>query len=979
MRKAAIMATSALTACLSVTVAHAQATAANSPVEAPASADQAADDGTIVVTGTRLGGGFNTPTPVTVLSADQLLASAPTSAGEALATLPAFIGSQSSSKLGMATSVFGAAQALLNLRQLGAGRTLVLLNGERLPFTNPNGTVDTNVIPQALLKKVDVVTGGASASYGADAVAGVVNFILDDKFEGAKLDMRIGETRYGDARNAHVTFAAGHAFMDGRLRVQGSVDAFIQSGIGFEPNGRKWFDQSAGFVTLPAGSATTFGIIPDVRFSTVTPGGLVTRVTSNTGAAINVPGLSNMQLAQGGAPVAYNTGSFAGSSFQSGGDGPRAVNALSPEQKRISLFGAASYELNDTTEIYLQTIYSRSYSDAKSVYVVSPGSRGFTIYADNAYLTPALKSLMAANNVASFTIGRLNEDLPALENKNYSTLFRISTGIKGKLGADWSYDVGFAYGRSEQNFGQYLPGIRALYAASDAVVNPANNQIVCRSTLAGLDPGCVPINLLGPNAVSPEGANYIMSWDNGDTVDKQTLITANLRGTLPSFDFGAGPISLATGFSWKVDNARRDVTPLGTTTVSCAGLRRTGCAANDGVYGGYPTYNPGPLAGRIAVTEFYAELGIPVLKDVPMFKSLDLSIAGRLADYSTSGTAYAWKLGANWQVTDDFRIRVTRSQDIRAPNINELFSTVTNVISQTSLLLPSSSAPGPLATSTSSITTGNPSLVPEVAQTLTLGGVYRPSWLPGVQLSVDYYNINLEKAIFSLTNQSIIDNCAAGSQSDCALISVGGTPVTSTAGLNGATAVSILVPPSNIGNIKTSGIDVELAASLHPLGGKLDLRFMGNYVLSYSNSSAVTPNGPIIIDSLGLLTNSLLGIPRWTANLTQNYELPVGTNRSVVFGLEEQLIAGGKYNANYTPAQLSDADNTVPMVTYVNAHLAYKFAAFGGQQELSFNVSNLFNVSPPKLPLATTYQTSTNYFIYDALGQRFTLGLKARW
>ena len=227
MGKAMILATSALTACLSVNVAQAQTTEDTSAVAAPASVDQPAEETAIVVTGTRLGGGFNTPTPVTVLSADQLLASAPTSAGEALATLPAFIGSQSSSKLGMATSVFGASQALLNLRQLGAGRTLVLLNGERLPFTNPNGTVDTNVIPQALLKKVDVVTGGASASYGADAVAGVVNFILDDKFEGAKLDMRIGETRYADARNAHVTFAAGHAFMDGREIARGlaSYDA----------------------------------------------------------------------------------------------------------------------------------------------------------------------------------------------------------------------------------------------------------------------------------------------------------------------------------------------------------------------------------------------------------------------------------------------------------------------------------------------------------------------------------------------------------------------------------------------------------------------------------------------------------------------------------------------------------------------------------------------------------------------------------
>lgn len=929
----------------------------------------------IVVTGSRLPSTFNAPTPLTVVSGEDLAKSSPSSVSEALVQLPAFSGSQLTSNLGRATSIFGAGQALLNLRGLGSNRTLVLLDGERLPPSNLSGSVDINVIPQVLLKRVDVVTGGASASYGSDAVAGVTNFIIDTDFKGVKLDLSGGQTVYSDMKNNRIQGAFGTSFADDRGRFVASADYFRSTGIGLGPTGRDWYDFGPGFSTMPAGSATTFGVIPNPVLSTMAYGGLVDQVTSTTGASINVAGLSNFYFSAPGVLQPFDFGINRGPSFQTGGSGPRAEQGISPSQRRISAFGHAEYDVLDSLTAFVGALYSTSRNRGDNFFAFQQGARGFRIYSDNAYLTPALRTLMANNNVASFRIGRLTREIPWI-NLSETELLRFNGGLKGELIAGWDFDASLAYAKSKQDFGQNHSIVRNIYAAADAVVDPNSGNIVCRSTLSGLDVGCVPINVLGPDTISAAGLTYVSGFVYGYTTVKQLTSGINVRGDLgEGFNLGAGPISLAFGASYRDEDTVRTVSPRSNIFTSCAGLRPTGCTAFNGAYGGYAAYNPSPLNGEVEVLEGYGEIGIPVLKDVPMIRSLDLNLALRVTDYSTSGTVYTWKVGPSWEITDDLRLRATRSRDIRAPSAEELFATVSRTGSVTNLLYPNSKAPGPLQTTTIQVSTGNSSLQPEVADTLTVGGVYSPSWLPGLQISADYYSIKVKGAIAGVASQVIIDGCAAGDQAFCSLITLAGAPVTSTASLNGATGVSLRSAPVNVAQIRVSGIDAEIAYSTDLAGGKLNLRALGSYAIKNGNSADAAPTGPIRIGAYGI--NG--GVPRWTLNLRQGFEKDVGNNQSFGFGLEERIIASGKVNPNYLPTQFPNSQNGVPSVMFVNANAHYDFELGGAKTQLYVNVQNLFNQDPPSVPTASSVQLPTNFELYDVLGQRFTVGARVRF
>lgn len=993
MRRSACAAAALIQASVLVSAAHAQPApavpspasqpAAEAPVgnnqDAPQSETASVED--VVVTGSRLPSGFSTATPVTIVSMEQLDALSPNSAGEALTRLPAFVGSQVTSKGGSSSQLLSGAQALLNLRGLGSNRTLVLLNGERLPATNVLGSVDTNVIPQALLQRIDVVTGGASASYGSDAVAGVVNFVLDTRFTGVKIEATTGETSYGDGLNRHLSVTAGHDF--GRFRLEGSAEYFQQDGIGLPPTGRRWFDRAAGLVTLPAGSATQFGIVDDVRFSTSTRGGLVVRLNPVAGTTVGAAGtaaLLNHQFGEGGQVIAYDRGAFNGSAFQSGGDGSTPVNALSPDQERYGAFVHGEFDLNDRLTFYGDVLYNKSTTESVGTYSYQQGTRAFTIYADNPFLSDSLRTLMTANNIASFNLGRNGAELP-IRTLTENSLVRIATGLKGQFENGWNFDLNFTAAEAKQDFAARHTINRNLYAAADAVRAP-NGSIVCRSTLSGLDTGCVPINVLGLNTISAEGVDYVSGFNRGVTTDRQWTLSANLNGEFADpLHLAAGPISFAVGAAYRSDDVERVVSPLANIFTSCTGLRASGCAAYNGVYGGYQTYNPSPLAGVIEVGEAYAELGVPIVKDLPWAQSVDLTLAGRATHYNTSGMTYTWKVGPNWTVNDQLRLRATRSQDIRAPSANDLFSDVSSSTTTSSIIYPSSNAG--LNVITVGLTVGNPDLKPEVAQTLTFGGVYQPAWLPGLSLSADYFEVRIKDAIAAPVSQSVVDACFAGDQAFCKFITVGGNPITTTNGITPSTAgVVIRLAPINVAEVKTSGLDLEAGYKTDLWGGKLSLRALGSYAFTYENSALTAPNGPDLIGAMGL--NQLAipsggGIPRWTATLAQGYEFPLADDRSLAIGVTERLIAPGKVNPNYTEAQLSAEQNDVPQITYVDASAAYRFNAGGAAMSLSLNVFNVFNTDPPVTPIATTFQAPTNFQIYDVLGRQFSISLKAQW
>lgn len=945
-----------------------EASAADAEVgpSAPAASQGADALQEVVVTGTRLTTKFSAPTPVTSVTADQLLLVSPNDIAMALSQAPALSDTILGSQAGSASGAAGTnGQSLLNLRGLGVNRTLVLLDGQRLGTTNVQDSVDINIIPQSLLKRVDIVTGGASASYGSDAVAGVVNFILDTTYQGFKADVSAGTTTYGDATNGNITLAFGHAFGDS-IRVIAGANLFKQGGIGLPPTGRSWNDNPyVGYPNPVAGALPTFLVEPDGRSSSGTFGGLITGVKGCASAACKA--LVDQQFGPGGVLEPFQQGAFAGSSYASGGQGAYVPFGISPATDRENALLHTEWDVNSDLTLFGEGLFNRTYTSLAAQYPYQTGTVQFTIFPNNAYLPASVKSVFAANpSLTSFTMGRFSPDIGDETVNTLEEVGRVSFGAKGHINERWTFDASLAEQYTVNNLDVIEPINRNLYAAADAVVSPANGQVVCNSTLQGLDPGCVPINLFGAGSPSTAAANYIEGTNRGDTVFRQTGFEANLRGDLgEKFNLGAGPISVASGIAFHHDSADRHVDSLSAITTSCTGLR--GCPATlNGRYGGYQYYNPGPLYGWTSATEGYAEIGIPLLKDLPLVRSLDADLAGRMTDYSISGYQDTWKLGLQWALNRSIRVRGTTSQDVRAPDVLELFSSPSTKVSFD--LFPYSSAPTTTRVSAVNATVGNTNLSPEIAHTSTAGIVLTPSWMPGLQTSVDYYRIKIDHAIESLISQGVVDGCAQGNSSYCQLITVNGTPITSISQITAATTGLVVTGPAeNVGVERTSGIDLESVYTQSMGGGNLTARMIGNYLLTENLPTAIT--GCAQTELVGAIGGCLgaNGYVRWKGNVSVQYDTP----RYGVF-VQERFISKGRADP-WDVVGVTVNRNAVPMVEYTDMTLSYSV----GSGQVYFNVTNLFNRNPPETIIsAGAYDAMTSYDVYDVLGRRFALGFR---
>lgn len=925
----------------------------------------------IVVTGSRLAvNGFNTPTPVTVMDADQLRNRSQDNVAVALNELPQMRGSTVAGAVPSTSADLGTnGQNLLSMRGLGSRRTLVLLDGNRLPKTNIQGSTDLNILPQALIKRVDVVTGGASASYGSEAVAGVVNFILDTRFEGIKGSVNGGVTTYGDNASLHLSLAAGHSFAGGRARIVASAEYLHEDPVGYsnQPNGRDWFDHASGTYVNPVpGAPPRLLVVPDIRHSDASVGGLITSGP-----------LKGMQFGAGGTLVPFDGGTTPTGQDTSGGEGGRVTAQLTPRSSRRTFFAHGEYDLTDTLTAFTELSYgrSRSYNVTFPAYQYLASGQ-FTVFRGNAYLPAEVAAMFDANPaLSSFTVGRFSEDMPPLVNIADMLHGRVSIGIKGRIGGRWSYDTNAMVSKVRQDLDRLSTISHNLYAAADAV-RDATGQIVCRSNLRGLDPSCVPMNIFGPGAVSAAAGDYVTGVNQGHTTFRQATFNANMRGDLGDrFALPAGPVAIALGFSYRNESVRRVVDALSATFVDCTTVRGCPAAMDSGTYyGGYLSYNPSPISGRVTASEVYAEMGMPLLKDVRFARELTLTLAGRRTDYNLSGSTYSWKVGSGWQVDDDLRLRYTRSRDIRAPSPVELFGVGSTSTGQS--LLPGSTAVYGGAThivvNRSYTGIGNPALNPERGLTETYGGVYKPSWAPGLQVALDYYDVAISDAIDTPSNVAIIDGCYKGDAAYCRLMTLnsGQTPITDIAQVTpGAVGFTIRATPANITSLRTSGLDFDLSYSRTVRGGTLTARAMGNYLLTASNSSLATTNARLV----GALEQNQTW-PQWTGSLSVAYS----TDRFDLF-VQERLISKGTRNANFVEG-VDISSNRVPMIAYTDIGVTARFAQPGGNRvELFFGVKNLFDQPPPGTAISTsTSAPLTNFTLYDVLGRRFTLGLRFR-
>jgi len=923
----------------------------------------------VVVTGSRLGANFAAPTPVTSVSSEQLSLVSPNDLATGLAQIPALNDSVLSTQAATASAASGTnGQSLLNLRGLGVNRTLVLLDGQRLGTTNVADSVDINMIPQTLLKRVDIVTGGASASYGSDAVAGVVNFILDTGFQGFKADVGAGTTTYGDATNGNVQLAFGKA-LGNDLRFIIGANFFKEGGIGILDTGRNWHDNPTVAYPNPASGTLPQTILePDARASNGTYGGLITGVQGCATAACKA--LVGQQFGAGGALEPFQVGADAGSTFASGGEGATVNYGLSPAMDRENVLLHSEWDANSNLTFFTEGIFARTKTTLDGQYSSMTSTTQYTIYPNNAFLPGALQQFFAANpTAASFTLGRVSADLGSQDVDTLTEVGRFSAGAKGNVNDRWSFDASLGEQYTVNDLDVAEPIDRNTYAAVNAVVNPATGKTVCASQLLGLDPTCVPANVFGPGAISPAASDYIDGVNRGDTVFRQTSFESNLRGDLgDNITLGAGPISVATGLDYRHDIADRHVDALSDTDISCTGV--AGCPkAFSGRYGAYYFYNPTPFYGWTSATEGYAEIGIPLLKGLPAVKSLSLDLAGRLTDYNLSGFQDSWKLGVQWAANDSFSVRSTASQDIRAPDVLELFNP--GSVTLASDIFPSSSANPQYQVGGLNLAKGNTALQPEIAHTDTMGIVFTPTLVEGFQTSVDYYKIELAHAIEQLTFQGIIDGCAAGNKTYCSLITLNGTPITTTTGIvTTTTGLLVTEPTENLGNEKVAGLDFESDYTHHLWGGNFSSRLVANYLLTESLPTALT--GCTHTDLVGAIGGCLgaNGYPRWRGTVSGQYQ-----NGRIGVMVQERLIDSGRADP-WDVVGTTITQNAVPMIEYTDLNLSYTLG-FNDRGRIYLSVTNLFNRDPP-VTITVAHQSvdPTSFDVYDVLGRRFFLGYR---
>ena len=909
--------------------------AASSQASAQAldAADGAEAGQEIIVTGSRIAmTGMSAPTPVTVVGNEQLTAMAPPSIGEALKQLPAF--GNSIGNRGGGSAVYGG--SFLNLRSLGANRNLILLDGKRFPpssqIYSANGFVNIESMPQALVSRVETVTGGASAAYGSDAVSGVVNFILDTRYEGLKAEAYYGISTRGDGQTYHASLTAGAPFADGRGHVVVSGEWTRDQGVKSYPYedgcARPWLCELQALAANPVAGATP---------------SLITiynaRSIYNFEGVISTGPLAGTTFNPDSTPRPYDWGSVHSGIWQSGGDGYNSAGIYSVSQPnwRANLFSRVSYEVVDDVTVYAEGLFSHNQSKGNigiggSIVMVSSG---VPITIDNAYLAPETRQMMVDAGVTQFGLQR--HALPLIGGL-WTDVYRVVGGVDATLFSDWDFKSYFAYARTDNTNSVDQNGNMQNYRkAIDAVFAP-DGSIVCRSTLTDPMDGCVPMNIMGARPVTDAQYAYVYGDDRASNVGTQLVFEAVLSGrplALP-----AGDVGVAVGAGY-----RKETLDAGTNPIANLKNPYTGGT------GAWIFYNQPAIKGSNRVAEVFGELDVPLLADLPGVNSLSVNGAIRYTDYRVGGGATTYKAGLVYEPVDDLRLRGTYSRDIRAANLVELFSpgvtgygfvrdpefgNVTNAMSPTS--------------------SGNPNLKPEKGTTKTLGVVYTPSWLSGFSASIDWYDIKLKGAIDRLTNQQIVDQCFDGLAEACDnIVRDPGTNV----------ILRLFNRQQNLSSRHIAGVDFEFGYQrplrILSLDGTLNARLFANYVDKIITRSPGLP----VVNRAGEVGMDLGGLPHWRGLLALNYNTD-----SWGFGAQTRYVGGGSYDKQLIAARGVENEFS-PMVT-TDINISRQI----GSMNVYAVVTNLWDKNPPLQPITGLYVRMTNMALYDTFGRSFRVGVK---
>lgn len=1005
-----------------------------------ANVDAAEPEAAIIVTGSRISRPeVESPSPVTVVTGEDIKLQGATRIEDVLNTLPGVAASQTSS---LANGADGT--ATVDLRGLGTSRTLALVNGRRIvpgdPSNSSGSAADINIIPSALLKQVEVLTGGASSVYGADAVAGVVNFIIDDEFEGFRIDAQYGIYQHNNNNQFIRPFldARGFPYPDGNTVDGGSFDATVAFGSKFNDDRGHFMiyggyrkinpvtqgerDFSACVIQNTGGGANQCG------GSATSPDGNVlvfdTAVTTGTSTFYTfAPGGGFV----GGAPVLYN---FA------------PLNFYQRNDERFTAGAFVDYEVSEAFRPYMEFMFM---DDQTTAQIAPSGDFGntLTFNCDNPLLSAEQFAVICdADNLINGFIGTFptaqsapyntNPAAPPIEfadgqggtyNQAYALLLRRNVeggprrsqlghttyrgvlGAKGDLGPAWKYDAFYQYGKvSYSQVYENEFSVARLNNALDAVTDnrpgsATQGQVVCRSVITGADPNCVPYNVFaGPGGASQEAVEYLsaVGFQTGETTEQVANIS--FTGDFGQYGLQApwanSGILVNIGAEWRKETVELN--------------------ADQAFQSGDLTGQGGstlPLSGGFDVLEFFAETQIPIIED-SFIDSFSISAGYRRSHYETTAdqsyNTDTYKIGAELAPVRDIRLRAIYNRAVRAPNIQELFATP-NVglngsvdpcagftITATDygclaqgLLVGQGVTPNP-AGQYNALLGGNEDLQPEKATTWTAGVVLQPSFIPRLAITVDYFNIEIDRAIRSFGPDTILNDCVDNStateiRDSCSLIN------RDAAGSLWLTPGGFTVDlPSNVGRVETAGVEVAGNYSM-PVGfGNISLSMNGTYLDKYVVDNGLAPvydcaglYGPTC--SLGGTTDAGAPLPRW------RHKARLGVNLDSGIGVSVQWRYVGKVKAE-TISEFDtlqgnfnfDPGLRIPAYNYVDAVLTFGVAdAF----KFRLGVNNLFDKEPPLVTsgnggrpgsnLCPTGPCNGNTYpgTWDALGRYLFAGL----
>lgn len=957
------------------------------------SAPAAAADNTaveeIVVTGSRIRRDtFNSPVAMSVISGEQIRDSGNTSIAETLLDVPVI--NANTNAQNSSSSLYLSGQARADIRGLGASRTLVLMDGRRIVFSDASSpAVDLNLIPSMMVERIETVAGGASAVYGSEAIAGVVNVLMKKKYEGIEFDAQVGVSAEGDGRERRLSFLAGHGFLDGRLNVLagGEVshsDPVMQKDRDWAfpgirrntlaspqtiiPNSRSNTAPTATFQLIGGALGTARSVTLDYRDPTK-----VVRLSAPCSTATVQPTCQDEALIYSG-----------------------IYNALQGETDRKTFRTYVDYEVTDNVKAFVDV----SYAKVKGFGIFQPpfssavggGTMPVTLKGDNAYLAgtdataSALRAewLAAGKALTSTSTAQVGKFWVEFGGRNVATdrdTTRLVGGMEGKFGAlnrDFHWDWYAQYGETKGSTTSFnVPQVARVQQATDAVL--LNGQIVCRDATARAN-GCQPWDLIHG------GSAAAVAWTNAQsTTDqkvKQTVLSGNITTDL--FKLPAGPVGVAAGLEYRKEESSFVQDALGAS--------------------GALFFNAiGTRAGKYDVREAYGEIRVPLLKDVILADELSLEFAGRLADYSTIGHTKQYEMRAEWAPVRDVRFRASQGSAVRAPNIVELYSPQ-SVNFTTSAIDPcdkdsyavasaaqktarnatcAAAIPGwNASTFVSNIGTGrsslqllqggNPQLGPETAKTYQLGVVVQPRWVPRLSLSLDFFKYNIADQVGTIPINTLFQSLcydstqAYASNSFCSLI------VRDPTGTNGGGVVGgvkqVVLTNQNVAKIKVEGWDASAEYGLnledlvkHDLGSlafRVDATWMYRWALQGLPGQAYTQ----------LANNVSNATPEWKAqgSVQWNYN-------KLSVGWTTHYIGSMASTTAFTPSQLD------PYYTgdYFSHDVRVKYE-IDDKLNIRGGIQNVTDKHPPYLPETLT-GTGTGSSSYDNRGRFYYVGVTMRY